>query len=46
MCDCQEKLLCRIIFLLQGAGVLYQAVDYGYESESKTLIVQAVGMCQ
>lgn len=33
----------RIIFLLQGVGVLYQALDYGYESESKTLIVQAVG---
>ena len=33
----------RIIFLIQGAGVLYQALDYGYESDNKTLIVQAVG---
>ena len=42
--DIQDFLYCRIIFLIQGAGVLYQALDYGYDSDSKTLIVQAVGL--
>jgi len=34
----------RLIFLLQGAGVVYQALDHGYDSSgSKTRIVEAIG---
>lgn len=34
---------CRVIFLLQGAGVLYQALEHGYENHQKTLLVEAIG---
>lgn len=44
LCDISDIFLFRIIFLIQGAGVLYQALDYGYELDSKTLIVEAVGL--
>jgi hypothetical protein len=32
-----------VIFLLQGAGVIYSLLEQGYENGSKTLVVNAVG---
>lgn len=40
----EQLTICRLIFLLQGGGVVYQALDHGYDSSgSKTRIVEAIG---